>query len=315
MGLVLDPAQPDASSYIEGLQKRVQRLELAASQAPSSSPSQGGPSPVDPDQPSSGEAAADQRQIATQTRGEDLVTTMHVMDYLPLSAMAELRDRQQTSQHQQYSFETFLNAAISVAGSDPAYSRSTDNALSESIESFYQTLVPAGMKLSRSITDEPVHRYLDICDASCPFLDRKAFLIKYTHIMESLEKAQTELASSQASSDTLLVNIAIASGILVSPSYQHKESVSTTLAQRAFRLLPQVLSESDNSAIVRCLIVLTIYSTLSPLGGSTWHLIGLALARTMSAGMHTVGVSDCRASDKEKQECGRLFWSLYVLDA
>lgn len=94
MGLVLDPAQPDASSYIEGLQKRVQRLELAASQAPSSSPSQGGPSPVDPDQPSSGEAAADQRQIATQTRGEDLVTTMHVMDYLPLSAMAELRDRQ-----------------------------------------------------------------------------------------------------------------------------------------------------------------------------------------------------------------------------
>jgi hypothetical protein len=316
MGLVLDPTQPDASSYIEGLQKRVQRLELAAAaQAPSSSPSGYEPSPADPGQASMGEGAADEPSVATQTHGEDLVTTMHVMDYLPLSAMAEPRDRQQTSQHQQYSFETFLNAAISVSGVDPAYSRTTDTTHSESIESFYQALVPTGMKLSRSIADEPVQRYLDMCDASCPFLDREVFLTRYTHIMESLEKAQVGVMSTQPASDLLMVDIAIASGILISPDYRLKESVSTTLAKRASGMVPRVLGESDNPAIVRCLIALTIYSTLSPLGGSTWHLIGLALARTMSAGMHTSGVSDCRASEKEKQESGRLFWSLYVLDA
>ena len=316
MGLVLDPAQPDASSYIEGLQKRVQRLELAAAKGPSSSPSGAEPSPADVVQVStSGESAADERTDATQTHGEDLVTTMHVMDYLPLSAMAEPRDRQQTSQHQQYSFETFLNAAISVSGADPAYSITKDSALSESIESFYLALAPAGIKLSRSIADEPVQRYLDMCDAACPFLDRKAFHAGYTHIMESLEKAQVGVMSTHAASDLLMVDITIASGILVSPDYRHKESVSTTLAKRAFRLVPRVLSESDDSAIVRCLIALIIYSTLSPYGGSTWHLMGLALARTMSAGMHTSGVSDCRAPEKEKQESGRLFWSLYVLDA
>jgi hypothetical protein len=232
------------------------------------------------------------------------------MDYLPLSAMAEPRDRQQTSQHEQYSFETFLNAAISVSGSDPAYSRNTDSAFSESIDSFYKTLNPAGMKFSRSITDEPVQRYLDICDASCPFLDRKVFMTRYAHIMESLEKAPTEAVSSLAASDLLM-----ASGMLVSPGYRLKESVSTALAQRAFQLVPRILSEPDNTTIVRCLIALTIFSTLSPLGGSTWHLMGLALARTMSAGMHTAGVSDCSASEKEKQESGRLFWSLYILDA
>lgn len=312
MGLVLDPAQPDASSYIEGLQKRVQRLELAAAQAPTSSPSGHGPSPVDPGNASTVSGAADEGPIAAQTRGEDLVTTM---DYLPLSAMAEPRDRQQTSQHEQYSFETFLNAAISVSGSDPAYSRSTDNSFSESIESFYKTLIPAGMRFSRSITDGPVQRYLDMCDASCPFLDRTFFTTRYTHIMESLEKAPNEAVSSQAASDLLMVDIAIASGLLVSPGYRLKESVSTALAQRAFRLVPRVLSETDNTTIVRCLIALTIFSILSPLGGSTWHLMGLALARTMSAGMHTVGVSDCSASEKEKQESGRLFWSLYILDA
>jgi hypothetical protein len=314
MGLVLDPAQPDASSYIEGLQKRVQRLELAAAQAPTSSPSGHGPSPVDPGQASTAERAGDEGSVIAQTRGEgeDLATTM---SYLPLSAMAEPRDRQQTSQHEQYSFETFLNAAISVSGSDPACSRNTGNAFSESIEMFYKTLVPAGMKFSRSITDEPVQRYLDVCDASCPFLDRKVFLARYTHIMESLEKAPNEGISSQAASDLLMIDIAIASGMLVSPGYRLKESVSTTLAQRAFRLVPRVLSESDNAAIVRCLVALTIYSTLSPHGGSTWHLMGLALARTMSAGMHTAGVSDCSASEKEKREGGRLFWSLYILDA
>jgi hypothetical protein len=315
MGLVLDPAQPDASSYIESLQKRVQRLELAAAQARTSSPSVHGLSPVDPGRDSTVEGTADDGSVVPQTRGEDLVTTMQVMDYLPLSAMAEPRDRQQTSQHEQYSFETFLNAAISVSGSDLAYSRNTDNALSESIESFYKTLIPAGLKFSRSITDEPVQRYLDICDASCPFLDRKVFMIRYTHIMESLEKASNEMISSQSASDLLMVDIAIASGILVSPGYRLKESVSTALAQRAFRLVPRILGESDNTTIVRCLIALTIYSTLSPLGGSTWHLMGLALARTMSAGMHTAGVSDCSASEKEKQESGRLFWSLYILDA
>lgn len=315
MGLVLDPAQPDASSYIEGLQKRVQRLELAAAQAPTSSPSGRGPSPVDPGQASTAERAADGRSDVAQTRGEgaDLATSM-LMD-LPLSAMAEPRDRQQTSQHEQYSFETFLNAAISVSGSDPACSRNTGNAFLESIEFFYKTLVPEGMKFSRSITDEPVHRYLDMCDASCPFLDRQAFLARYSHIMESLEKAPNEGISSQAASDLLMIYIAIASGMLVSPGYRLKESVSTTLAQRAFRLVPRVLSESDNAATVRCLIALTIYSTLSPLGGSTWHLMGLALARTMSAGMHTAGVSDCSTSEKEKRESGRLFWSLYILDA
>jgi hypothetical protein len=237
------------------------------------------------------------------------------MDYLPLSAMAEPRDRQQTSQHEQYSFETFLNAAISVSGSDPAYSRNMDNALSGSIDLFYKTLMPDGMKFSRSITDDPVQRYLDTCDASCPFLDRKVFMTRYTQIMDSLEKVPTKAASSLAASDLLMVDIAIASGMLVSPGYRFRESVSTALSQRAFRLVPRILRESDNTTIVRCLIALTIFSTLSPLGGSTWHLMGLALARTMSAGMHTAGVSDCSASEKEKQESGRLFWSLYILDA
>jgi hypothetical protein len=336
MGVVIDPLQPDASSYIESLQKRVQRLELAAAQVPQTSPAQNGAvsaSSSGRDSANAGAQADEQMpaQSHSQSQGETLETTKQVLDYLPLSAMAELRDRQQTSL-QQYSFQTFLNAASSVSGSDPTRSDSSNVALAGSVEAFYQAVMPAGLRLSRSVTDVPIQRYLGVCEATCPFLERNEFLAKYAQVMDDLEVSETNTASpaegmslsqrgttttpvSQAPHNILLVYIGIATGILLSTDYRHKESVSITLAQAAFRLLPRILSEADNAQIVRSLIALAIYSTYSTLGGSTWHLMGLALARAMSAGMHTGGVSDCRAAELEKRESGRLFWALYALDA
>lgn len=333
MGVVIDPSQPDASSYIESLQKRVQRLELAAAQAPLPSPSRNGEVSASPGWDSANGGARNDEQLANQShshsQGETLETTKQVLDYLPLSAMAELRDRQQTSL-QQYSFQTFLNAASSVSGSDPTRSDMSNVALAGSVEAFYQAVMPVGLRLSRSVTDMPIQRYLSVCEVTCPFLERHDFLAKYTRVMDDLEvsdantspegashnqRRTTTTPLPQAPHDILLVYIGIATGILMSPDYRHKEGVSITLAQAAFRLVPRVLSESDNAPIVRSLIALAIYSTYSTLGGSTWHLMGLALARAMSAGMHTEGVSDCRAAELERRESGRLFWALYALDA
>ena len=332
MGVVIDPFQPDASSYIESLQKRVQRLELAAAQATLSSPSHNEPVATSPGWDSANAGAQSDEQLATQlhsqSQGETLETTKQVLDYLPLSAMAELRDRQQTSL-QQYSFQTFLDAASSVSGSYPTRSDISNVALAGSIEAFYQAVLPSGLRLSRSVADLPIQRYLNLCEVVCPFVERQGFLAKYTHVMEGLEVSETTASSpegapqrstspthlSQAPHDILLVYIGIATGILVSPDHRQKESVSVMLAQAAFRLVPRILRESDNAAIVRSLIALAMYSTYSTLGGSTWHLMGLALARAMSAGMHTEGVSDCRAAEPERRERGRLFWALYALDA
>jgi hypothetical protein len=335
MGVVIDPSQPDASSYIESLQKRVHRLELAVAQVPLSTPSHNGPVSASPGRDcTNGGAQADEQiaaELNSQSHGETLETTKQALDYLPLSAMAELRDRQQTSL-QQYSFQTFLNAASSVSGSNPTRSDVSNVALAGSVEAFYQAVMPVGLRLSRSVTDMPIQRYLNVCEVTCPFLERQDFLTKYTQVMDDLEMSETSTVSmpagashsqrgittaslSQAPHDILLVYIGIATGILMSPDYKYRESVSITLAQAAFRLLPRILSESDNAPIVRSLIALALYSTYSTLGGSTWHLMGLALARAISAGMHTEGVSDCRAAEPERRESGRLFWALYALDA
>jgi len=334
MGVVIDPLQPDASSYIESLQKRVQRLELAAAEAPLLSPSHNVLASTSSGWGSVNGGAQANEDVAaeshSQSHGGTLETTKQVLDYLPLSAMAELRDRQQSSL-QQYSFQTFLNAASSVSGSDPTRSNVSNVALAGSVEAFYQAVMPAGLRLSRSVADMPIQRYLSVCEVTCPFLERHDFFAKYTQIMDELETSETNAAAtgedsshnqrsnattllSQAPHDILLVYIAIATGILMSPDYRHKESVSIALAQAALRLVPRVLTESDNVPIVRSLIALAIYSTYSTLGGSTWHLMGLALARAMSAGMHTEGASDCRAAEPERRESGRLFWALYALE-
>lgn len=315
MGVVLDPAQPEPTSWIERLQENVQRLELEATEV-----QQASASPHDAATGSSNREAEDHgREDDDQTEappqeGSNLETTMHVMDYLPLSAMAELRDRQQISLHQ-YSFETFLSAATSVSGSDPAHSDVSNRVLAGSIEAFYQDILPSGFRFSRTVADQPVHRYLSTCDVICPFLERSDFLLKYTQVMADLEKGQAEDLSSRAPQNLFLVYLAIATGIFLSPDFRYKESFAVTLYQSALRLMSRILSGSDNGSIIRSLIALAIFSTYNTLGGSTWHLIGLALARTMSSGMHTFGVSDLNASDSEKRENGRLFWSLYILDA
>ncbi|KAM0716138.1 hypothetical protein Q7P37_008652 [Cladosporium fusiforme] len=311
MGVVLDPSQPEPTSWIERLQENVQRLELEATEAQQESVS-----PHDVATGSSDRISENQNgtQNEAPPQGANLETTMHVMDYLPLSAMAEQRDRQHFSL-QQYSFETFLGAAASVSGSDPKRSHVSNRAIVESMEAFYQEISPSGFRLSRKVADLPVQRYLSTCDVMCPFLERKDFLAKYTLVMNDLEKEQSGEVASRAPHDMILVCLAVATGIHLSPNYGYKESLAVNLAQSALRLMSLLLSGSDNASIIRSLIALVIFSTYSILGGSTWHLIGLALARAMSSGMHTFGISDLYSSDLEKRENGRLFWSLYVLDA
>lgn len=314
MGVVLDPSQPEPTSWIERLQVNVQRLELEAAEtqeslvSPLQSPNESSNRETEDHQHEDG----DQAESLPQSRV--LETAMHDMDYLPLSAMAELRDRQQISLHQ-YSFETFLSAATNVSGSDPACSNVSNSALFGTLEAFYQDILPSGLRLTRTVADQPVQRYLAMCEMICPFLERNDFLAKYANVMDNLEKGRSEDLASRAPHDMFLVYVVIATGILLSPNFQHKESFVVALAQSALRLMNRLISEADNACILRSLLALAIFSVYSSLGGSTWHLIGLALARTMSSGMHTSGVSDLSAADPEKIENGRLFWSIYILDA
>jgi hypothetical protein len=129
-----------------------------------------------------------------------------------------------------------------------------------------------------------VECYLAMCDVLCPFLDRAAFFAKYAAILEEVEKGTSQAATTDAPHDLFLVYMSVATGILLAPEYQYKDSFAISLAHEAMRLLPRIMRESEDPSVVRSLLALAMFSIYSPLGGSTWHLVGLALARSMSAG-------------------------------
>ena len=332
MGVQLDPSQPEPVSYIESLRERVQRLEQQISEAqksPTSTVAARAGSSHQAHEPSGqdhGDQAVSERQATSHE------TTKHVMDYLPLSAMAEPRDRQHMSRGQ-YSFATFLTAATNASGANVTRSDASNAPLCKKIEDFHKNVTPSGFQLSRSISDLPVQCYLAMCDVLCHFLDREAFLAKYASILEEMKKGTIQGLTADAPHDLFLVYMSVATGTLLAPDYQYKESFATAIAHEAMRLLPRIMRESEDPSVVQSLIAVALFSIYSPLGGSTWHLVGLALARSMSAGrshvnvlirywyltlspgMHTSEVSDLCATDRARQENSRLFWSLYILDA
>jgi hypothetical protein len=279
----LDPNQPEPVSYIESLRDRVQQLELQISEAQNSPSSavevrsrSSHPSPA-----ASGQRHVEQTVPARQVLSHG--STKHVMDYLPLSAMAEPRDRQHMPRGQ-YSFETFLTTATSASGADVTRSDASSAPLRKVIEDFHKDVIPSGVRLTRSISDFLVECYLAMCDVLCPFLDRETFLAKYAAISEEIEKGTLQGLITDAPHDVFLVYMSVATGTLLAPEYQYKDSFAISLAHEALRLLPRIMRESEDHSVVRSLIALAMFSIYSPLGGSTWHLVGLALARSMSAG-------------------------------
>jgi hypothetical protein len=287
MGVQLDPDQPGSISYIEGLQERVRQLELQNldAQVSPSSTSVAGHTQSSHSVSGSYEREHSEQALAPSVARQSASheTTKHVMDYLPLSAMAEPRDRQHTSR-QQYSFETFLDAATSVSGADVSRSATSSALLSESIKGFHKDVVPNGFRLSRSVTESAVQSYLSVCDISCPFLDREEFLAKYASILGEGDEGCLQNVATAAPHDLFLFYISIATGTLLSNGFRYRESFATSLAHEALRLLPRIMKESDSPLVVQSLIALAVFSIHSPLGGSPWHLVGLALARSMSAG-------------------------------
>lgn len=317
MGVVLDPSRPQAFSYVEALKERVHRLQVEANDSARLPLSLEDLSAASP---SHSTASLERRDgdntsdnVAKNDHPDSLQTAPHDMGYLPLSAMAESRDREQMLL-QKYSFQTFLIAAASMSDANSHHAAVLNLTPQDEFGAFYRSSMPSSVKLSPEISEKPIQNYLNFCSVSYPFLDRQATLAMSRCVIEELDKGNLEKLTSDAPHDLFLVYMAIATGLLISAKFRYMENIALSLAKHAFGLLPELLKGSNNSCIVRSLIAFAIFSMYSTLGGSTWHLVGLALTRAMSSGMHTGEISDWLSTEPGKLENSRLFWALYVLD-
>ncbi|KAK8125399.1 uncharacterized protein PG998_001158 [Apiospora kogelbergensis] len=313
-GTVLDPSDPASQlSYIEALKRKVQLLELQTGQQASPHQSQDESASPASDARTGSERRTPWSSVSRAAGCRDSIQAE--MGSLSLAAMAESTGEQPLLPRARpfLSFETLLRSSTGVAASNLSRSDTPNPALHGAFGDFHRALLRQGLQLNSIDTQKPFDRYLDMSIQCFPFIERTQLMEEYAIVSRAdLGNSGELLASSPG--QIVRTYVAVATGILLTPDFRHMETFATSLALTAQQHIPRVDGSSRELETVQCLIAIAVFSLFTSFGGSTWHLLGLALSRCVSAGMHHIRVSDAQSDDEEKRGSSRAFWCLYVLD-
>jgi hypothetical protein len=120
-----------------------------------------------------------------------------------------------------------------------------------------------------------------------------------TGILSSIPKAEPETV--------VLAKLMLATGICMNSRSESVDLLVSTLSKDTAKTVHHL----QDHALLRFLIVQIIFSLYHPLGGSAWSLIGLAMAKAISLGLHRETPSPEDANSQEQQS---LLSAIYVLD-
>ncbi|KAK8088764.1 hypothetical protein PG997_003725 [Apiospora hydei] len=211
------------------------------------------------------------------------------------------------------SFETLFRSSTGVAASNLSRSDTPNPAVNGTLGDFHRILLRQGLQLNSIDTQKPFNRYLDMYMQCFPFVERSQLMEEFATVSQA-DLGNSDALLTDSPGKVVRIYAAVATGILLTPEYRHMETFATTLALTAHQHIPRVDESSGELETVQCLIAIALFSLFTSFGGSTWHLLGLALSRCVSAGMHHIRVSDAQSDDEEKRGCSRAFWCLYVFD-
>ncbi|KAJ4287782.1 hypothetical protein N0V90_012486 [Kalmusia sp. IMI 367209] len=208
------------------------------------------------------------------------------------------------------SYLTMLYAATGVSGSDPTLPLHINEALSGSLAELRQNRLPE-IDMNSPEMRAAFQRYVEMIGQYFPYMNSSELSERRESVVPT---TRGDTASQPSAEHLVIVYLGTATGLLLGSHYMYKEMLATDLAIRAVRLMPKVLDYAGKLSAIRCLTALTIFSVYTTFGGSTWHLLGLTMTRSISAGMHTTRFSDGGSQNGEQRACSRLLWTLYILD-
>jgi len=323
LGSVIDASDPSSISYIESLKSRIAALESRSSRHSNmqhevtddqESPNQPWNSNLStsgtPRGPNTGTIDS---PVVEPGSSNDLHHTMHEANYLSLSAMAEPTDRQPFS-NQGLSFSTLFLAAASLGNTNPSSPIGTNTSLSGPMADFRNELFSQGSTLDGAQAAEAFKRFIKVAPTTFPVMTRSELEDLYSIVVTAERDTNIGMVMDESPEKILLVRVGIALGFLLSPNHSFAVVLISELTTTASQLMPRILSQSNDLAVVQCLTALAICSLHTTYCGSSWHLLGLTMTRCISAGMHTSRVSDVSSDSESKRQKGRAFWTLYILD-
>ncbi|KAK6864816.1 hypothetical protein PG995_001344 [Apiospora arundinis] len=313
-GTVVDPSDPASQlSYIEALKRKVQLLEAQVEQQ--ASPQQSQDESISPASNAwmGSERRPSRSSVSRAVGCRDSIQAE--MGSLSLAAMAEFTGEQSSLLRARpfLSFETLFRSSTGVAASNLSRSDFPNPAVNGTLGDFNRALLRQGLQLNSIDTQKPFNRYLDMTMQCFPFVEKTQLMEEYA-IVSQANLASSDDLLADSPGRVVRIYVAVATGILLTPDFRYLETFATALALTAHQHIPRVDEFPGELETVQCLIAIALFSLFTSFGGSTWHLLGLALSRCVSAGMHHIRVSDAQSDDEEKRGCSRAFWCLYVLD-
>ncbi|KAL3464483.1 hypothetical protein BJX64DRAFT_275699 [Aspergillus heterothallicus] len=237
-------------------------------------------------------------------------TAMGEIGFLSRSAMAEPRN-DTSGFPRQLAMSQMLQAILALSGTSPSQNQSADVYASQ-----WSLLgVADPLRALSSETAAPFLRsFLDRIDTFYLHFNKKELEDQFEAFFADKRRGSGDASDPVRCHREASVCLALAIGMLVSPRAARYEVLAQALHSAAVKVFPRILQLGSCVHLIHCLLLLIMYSTLSSCGGSTWHLLGLALKKCVSFQLHKDSDPDSPLPPEESIERAFLFWNLYIID-
>lgn len=169
-------------------------------------------------------------------------------------------------------------------------------------------------KLDREGTINYMTLFVNHVCLQYPFLSTKGAMSQYDAVLDAIsEGCNTTLIGERGLSfEYFNTCLGVSIGALLSSDASRLSGLIDSLHLAAKRTLPVILQNQDELVAIKCMLLLAIFSLLSPSGGSAWHLIGLIMQKCVELGLEKE--QDYQMQDSLARDRIDVFWTAYMLD-
>ena len=241
--------------------------------------------------------------VYTNDSEKSVQLAMGEIGSLSRDAMAEPRDKDQGSP-QALAIGNMIKNALSLWGSNPFQSMVTPTSCER-----LRDMAGFASRPSRELSMPYLDRFLD--QVSIMFLHIDPVKMR-GHFDTFFDTRGPTFPLSDKPYCAFQFYMAMAIGISVSPE-PGTELLATAWHNLAIQCFDIILKNNEGLDVLHCIFLLIIFSMSNPFGGSTWHLLGIAMKKSMSLRLHREPESHSGSTDTvDKRRF--FFWSLYTLD-
>lgn len=225
--------------------------------------------------------------------------------FLSHSAMAE-GPNETGGLSQELSIGRMLRSTLSLSGANPAHS--VIDPYGQSVAA----MVDLSITSNRLLALPFVTRFVETIGVQFLHLNSKEILDDFETLFKTSEDTNSHI-DCLSPVKRFNLYLSLATGALLSPGSGALQGLASNYHATAMKLFPGILDNGTRLDILQCMLSLIIYSMHSALGGSAWHLMGLAMKKAIAFRFHKDVDADAQISP-EILNTRNVFWSLYTLD-